>query len=252
MCSWNHKLLESIGWSSPGDLSIDDIALSLNAYVKESKLEGSQGRILIKGETAIITVNSYIDYIPKRNFVVAHEIGHLILHNNLSSFFSDTDKTLNEWYANGKHEIEANNFASELLMPTNLFKLKTGGQKISLELISELSNFFGTSLTATLLKYTELGDFSTSIIYAENGLIKWKKESTDFPLKFISIGSKIREGSSAYDFFKYGELENDSVPVDAIDWFPEDFNIEDNLDLELWEHNFRVGTNGLLTFLWVG
>ena len=90
-----NKLLNSLGWSKPGDLTLSEIALASNAFVEES--------IVIKDNEAIITVSSKIDFEPKKKFVLAHEIGHLILHKGISELFSDTDKTLYDWFANGRH-----------------------------------------------------------------------------------------------------------------------------------------------------
>lgn len=246
-----NKLLNSLGWLAPGDLTLTEIAYASNADVKESDLKGSKGRILMDNNCAIITIDSKIKLKTNRNFILAHEIGHLILHKNITPLFSDTNKTLNQWYAKGKHEIEANQFASELLMPSHLFKSKVIGKILTLDLIRETAHFFGTSQTATLLKYKDLGDFSVSIIYMEGGIVKWKTESTDFPLKFLRKGSFAPEGSVAGDFFKGKGLEEEPVLVEAIEWFPEDFEIENHLTTELYEHNFRIGSNGLLCCLWM-
>lgn len=245
-----NELLSSLGWSQPGDLSLNEIALALNAFVKESDLKGSDGRIVMNNDNAIITIDSKIMHKQRKRFILAHEIGHLILHRDISKLFSDTDKTLNEWYVKGKHEIEANQFASELLMPTDLFKITVQGKGMSLGLIREAANYFGTSQTATLLKYKDLGDFPISVIYIENGIIKWKTESSDFPLKFLHNGSKVPEGSAAGDFFKGNGLEDEPVLIDALDWFPEDFEIKEHLQTKLYEHNFQIGAKGLLCCLW--
>ena len=244
------ELLNSLGWSKPGELSLNEIALASSAYVKESDLEGSDGRILMNGDNAIITIDSKVNFEPRKKFILAHEIGHLTLHKGISKLFSDTDKTLNEWYANGKHEIEANQFASELLMPSDLYKSKVNGRGMGLDLIRDTADYFGTSQTATLLKYKDLGNFPISVIYIEKGIVKWKAESSDFPLKFLRNGSKVPEGSAAGDFFCGQGLEDNPVLVDALDWFPEDFGIEDHLETELFEHNFRIGAEGLLCCLW--
>lgn len=245
-----NELLNSLGWSQPGDLSLNEIALASNAFVKESDLKGSDGRIVMNNDNAIITIDSKIMNEQRKKFILAHEIGHLILHRGTSKLFSDTDKTLNEWYAKGIHEIEANQFASELLMPTDLFKNRVQGKGMSLDLIREVANYFGTSQTATLLKYRYLGDFSVSIIYMEDEIIKWKTESTDFPLKYLPNGSKAPDGSAARDFFDGQGIEEEPVLIKALDWFPEDFEIEKHLETELYEHNFRIGANGLLCCLW--
>lgn len=245
-----NNLLKTLGWSKPGDLTLNEIAYASNAFVKKSDIGGSQGRILMKGDDAIITIDSKVKFESKRNFILAHEIGHLTLHKNIAPLFSDTNKTLNEWYAKGKHEIEANQFASELLMPSDLFKLRVKGEGMSLDLIRDTADYFGTSQTATLLKYKDLGDFPISVIFIKNGIVEWKKESSDFPLKFLPKGSKVPQGSAAGDFFMYQRLESNPVLVDALDWFPEDFDVEDYLETEFFEHNFRIGADGLLCCLW--
>jgi Zn-dependent peptidase ImmA (M78 family) len=246
-----NKLLDSLGWIKPGDLTLTEIAYASNADVKEADLGGSQGRILMNNGNSIITIDSKVKLESKRNFILAHEIGHLILHKNITPLFSDTNKTLNDWYAKGKQEIEANQFASELLMPSNLFKIKVAGKTLNLDLIRETADFFKTSQTATLLKYKDLGDFSVSIIYLENGIVKWKSESTGFPFKFLPYGSKVPDGSVAGDFFNGLGLEEEPVLIEAIEWFPEDYEIEEYMDTEIYEHNFRIGTNGLLCCLWM-
>ncbi|MEO1032769.1 MAG: ImmA/IrrE family metallo-endopeptidase [Bacteroidota bacterium] len=245
-----NKLLESIGWSKPGDLTLNEIALASNAFVKHADLRGSQGRILINNNDAIITIDSKIKHESQRNFVLAHEIGHLVLHKDISELFSDTHKTLNEWFSKGKHENEANQFAAELLMPSHLFKTIVKGQELNLNLIRKTANYFGTSQTATLLKYREIGDYAISVIYLEGGVVRWKNESEDFPLKYLPIGSISQEGSVAHDFFEGNGLEDEPVLVDAIDWFPEDFEIDNYLDMQLFEHNFPIGSNGLMCCLW--
>src|SRR5574337_91715 len=114
-------LHNQIGWTNPEDFTLIEIANALGIAVKDEQIKGSEGRILIKGDSGIISINSNITNSGKRNFILAHEIGHFILHKNLHPLFSDNHKTLSDWYKNGPHEVEANTFASELLMPSELF-----------------------------------------------------------------------------------------------------------------------------------
>lgn len=245
-----HKLLSSVGWSQPGDLTIEETAWSLGAYIKESSLNGSEGHILRRADTAIITVNTNISYSPKRNFVIAHEIGHFILHKDVSSLFSETEKTLSEWHQKGVHEQEANQFASELLMPTDLFIKEVKGEKLILSLIEEVADYFGTSLTATFLKYVDYGDFPLMIVYAEGGVIRWKRCSRDFPFQWLPLGNPAPPLTVAGDFFSGNGIEDEPVEVDAIEWFCEDYSIRGKEHWKLWEQCFRVSSNGLISCLW--
>ena len=65
----------------------------------------------------IICIN-YNRPIAHQNFTLAHEIGHYFLHEGLS--VSDSNKEINSFRAIGI-EKQANEFASELLYPKELF-----------------------------------------------------------------------------------------------------------------------------------
>ncbi|MFC1223409.1 ImmA/IrrE family metallo-endopeptidase [Pedobacter sp. BG31] len=244
------KLLNDLGWLQPGDLSLEEIAFSLDGIIKYSPLTGSSGRILMNKESAIITVDSNISYEAKRNWVTAHEIGHLCLHNGLTPLFSDTEKTLSDWYKNGSQEQQANDFAAELLMPSSLFKQKAGGHRLSISLIQDLAQYFNVSLTTTFLRYRLLGDFPVMIVFIEDGLVKWKQHTPGFPFEYLPYGSKVPVYSVAGDLFYHGTSADTPEKVDAIEWFPEDFQIKFKSQWKLWEQCYRVSENGILSCLW--
>ena len=244
------ELLQSLGWAEPEDMSMEEIAWSQGLIVNRKEMDGSEGRILMNKDSAVITVNAKIDYQPKINYIIAHEIGHAFLHRDKFPMFTDTDKTLANWYANGEHESEANAFASELLMPATLFKRKVTRRKLELSLIENVANYFGASKTATFLRYRELGDFPVMIIFIENGLIRWKTASNDFPFKWLPLKSKVPAWTVAGDYYYKGVKETKPAKVDAMEWFPEDFNMQRNENHKLWEQCFTVNGDCILSCLW--
>jgi len=243
------SLLYELGWTSPTDLSVEEIAWSCGLIVEHKEIEGSDGRILMNGKSGIISVKASIDYQPKINYIIAHEIGHFRLHQSLK-YFADNNQTLQDWYAKGQHEKEANEFAAELLMPASLFKKKVAGQKLNLQLIERTAAYFGTSKTATFLRYREYGEFPIMILFIENGIIKWKQSSTDFPFKWLSLGSIVPSFTVAGDQHYRGVAEAEPAKVDAIEWFPEDYKAQNEPKSKLWEQCFPVTANGILTCLW--
>lgn len=245
------EVLQNVGWSQPSDLSVEEIAFCHKVFVKDIPIKGSEGRILINGDSAVVSVDSNIKPEAKRRFVIAHELGHFFLHSNLSPLYVDTHKTLSEWYANGAHEQEANAFAAELLMPSKLFTEQVRGRKLNLQLIADVSSYFGTSLTATFLKYKDLGDFPVSIVYSQGGIIEWKQESADFPFKYIKNKSRVSGNTVAGDFHIGNGVEEVPVEIDAIDWFPEDHRLKAYGDAVVWEQAIPVSKNGVISCLWV-
>src|SRR5690606_4462795 len=118
------------------------------------------GKIIFGNTKTIIKVNSKIQFQERKRFVAAHEIGHLIMHRNMQ-LPEDTFSNFNiisgmeHILKNGKQELEANEFASELLMPEKLFLKEAVGKKFSPFLIKQLSERFKTSLTATIFRYLQ-------------------------------------------------------------------------------------------------
>lgn len=244
------ELLNSLGWTSPEDMTMEEIAWASRLIVKKKEMDGSEGRIIMNANAAVIAVNSRIDYQPKINYIIAHEIGHACLHRDNFPLFTDTDRTLSDWYAKGDHESEANLFATELLMPTDHFIRKVKKRKLELSLIENVAAYFGASKTATFLRYKELGDFPVMIIFIENGIIKWKTCSEDFPFKWIPHNSKVPAWTVAGDYYNKGIEELNPAKVDAIEWFPEDFKIIGNENQKLWEQCFPVSQTGILSCIW--
>ena len=93
---------------------------------KEEELNSADGKIIRGKSRTLIKVNSHIKYTERKRFVAAHELGHFFLHDKLE-LHNDNSKTLN-WFnleekaKRGIQEYEANDFASELLMPEKKFR----------------------------------------------------------------------------------------------------------------------------------
>lgn len=244
------ELLNYLGHPRPNEIDLEEVVWGIGAIFKEAKIDGSDGRILMSGDNAIITVNSSITYPGKRNFVIAHEIGHLLLHKNITKLFSDNDKSLSAWFAKGPHEQQANEFATELLMPAQSFVNVVSGQKLGLQLMRELATFFQVSLTNAFLRYRHLGDFPLMILFIENGLVKWKQLSNDFPFQYLPLNSKVPAWTVAGDYFYKKRYEELPEQIDAIEWFPEDYKIKYQPETKLWEQCFKVSEHGIISCLW--
>jgi Zn-dependent peptidase ImmA (M78 family) len=243
-------LLSSIGWTSPQDFTIEEIAYSLDVMIKYCSLDGSEGRILMNKNSGIISVNSKISYDPKKRFVISHEIGHFQMHKGLSKLYSDTDETLRDWYSKGIQEKQANDFASELLMPTKIYKSKIDNKRLTVDLIASTAEFFGTSLLATFLRYVNLGSYPCMVVYMDDRKVKWTNASNDFPFQWLEYESDVPPYTVAGDYFYQNNFEDSPEIIEAIEWFPEDREIEKKGNWKLWEQCYRIGDSGLVSCIW--
>lgn len=248
------NVLEDCGLlDDPLGLTIEDIALSRGITdIQSIKIDGAQGRIMVDGNEAVISYNCNISHEGKKRFVIAHELGHFELHQDLvdNQIHLDDDKSLSEWYAKGKHELEANQFASEFLMPSHLFEKQVKGKLFNFNLIKEVANYFQTSITSTLIKYRVLGDFPIAIIFCDDAKVKWSSFSEDFYLQYIPKGIDVPVNSVANDFYYGDTLPDSPEPIDVMDWFSQDFKAKKYENLSFYEQCIRVGENGVLSCIW--
>jgi Zn-dependent peptidase ImmA (M78 family) len=108
-------------------IPVERIAKLLGAVVKFSPLdEELSGMIYIQNDLPIIGVNA-LHHPNRQRFTIAHEIGHLVLHRETLTGQVHVDKQFRVLMRDGKAstgvdniEIEANRFAAELLIPTEL------------------------------------------------------------------------------------------------------------------------------------
>ena len=145
---------------------VERVARHLGATVRYSPFDGDiSGIIHIKDGIPIIGVNSL--HPPNRQrFTVAHECGHLVLHRELITHEVHVDKKFavlrrDDVSATGKEkrEIQANQFAAELIMPHAFLLQALGNDMIDIddsELIMRLAREFKVSTDAMKIRMTNL------------------------------------------------------------------------------------------------
>ena len=242
------QLLKDYSIDDPNEIPLEDLVFSEGAIFEEKPMSGADGRIIFGKTFSIVTINSNIQNKNKRRFVIAHELGHLKLHRNIQRFFSCDEKAFLEWHKAGSHESQANEFAAELLMPSNLFVSEASKKKFSIEHILELSKVFNTSVTSTAIRYTDLGTFPIAIVYSQNGEIKWFSRNANFVCKFLRVKERVAENSVAWQYFKKGDVPKTPTLVLPNVWF-KDFQLRS--DQYFYEQCFKITTlNAVLSFIW--
>jgi Zn-dependent peptidase ImmA (M78 family) len=247
------KLMDECGIIDPTEFPLDLIVFGRGATLIEKQLNNAEGRIVFGKERAIITVNSSIEYEGKKRFVIAHELGHFEMHRNLIHLHNDTDATL-EYFKNGNQETEANEFASELLMPESLFRKECDGKKFSPDLLRFLADRFKTSITSTAYKYFELGSHPICLFYTYNNQVKYWKRPDNYP-HFIIDRTRLAppEDSVAAEFFNSGitySKKDSKQQIWKSTWF-ELKNWENDTDFRFFEYCIITPKyNTVLSIVW--
>ncbi|MFD7817615.1 ImmA/IrrE family metallo-endopeptidase [Streptomyces sp. NPDC059785] len=147
---------------------VDPFALAerLGVVVVPQRLDGDvSGMLLRKDGSCVIGVNQ--DHAPlRRRFTVAHELGHLRLHEG-RPLILDTDVRVNyrntvSSMATDREEIDANRFAAALLAPEPM--VRQAAQHVAFEtvqdLVKALAGQFQLSETAMTYRLMNLGIIS--------------------------------------------------------------------------------------------
>jgi Zn-dependent peptidase ImmA (M78 family) len=224
------QLLNDIGFNEITDFPMNLLVSGLRGTLIEEPLKNSDGKI-IRGRTkTLIKVNSEIHYEAKKRFTIAHEIGHLLMHDKMD-IHSENSNTLN-WFNSaenqlrkGTQEWEANDFAAELLMPEKIFYKEANGNKFSPELIKYLSNRFKTSITSTVYRYLQLNLHPIFIASIYNGIVKYWSKSSSLWVRIKDINKLSPPSDSVateyidadYDFIYTGK--DKAQPIDKSTWF---------------------------------
>jgi hypothetical protein len=110
------------------------------------------------------------------NFTLAHELGHYLLHRlGLEQGIIQCDRNAMRYWDSEEHEreSEANEFASYLLMPRNIFENLIKGKETSLHLLQHVADHFDVSLTAAILKWLQFTNKRAMLVVGKEGFIDW-------------------------------------------------------------------------------
>lgn len=199
-----------------GALRFDDILKPLHLSVKEVGSDGFDGALVRRssGVGGRILVNRDIREPGRKRFTTAHEIGHYLLHRDSDSMSCGAKEIANWTSLHVNPENEADEFASELLLPSDGIKALIGTQWPSLKLISDLAAEFEASLTATIRKYCDVAVQSCAAVWVQDSRVIWFYPSPSFP-----HWVKVKEEVDSV-LLQCNMPQDEMVEVRASEWIP--------------------------------
>ena len=242
------RIIKDLHITAPEQIDIEAIAGDKNAFVKYDSIKGSSARLVKHGSVGIISINKKIREQGQKRFAIAHELGHFILHKSHNQIAECTDEMFLNWYKSRPEEPESNAFASEILMPSQIFKNYCRSPIPSFDEIRNLATDFNTSLTATAIKYIDNTPHPCVLVVSENKKVKWIHWRQDFPYRIIPKGSIICEDSCANDFFNKGQVPLNPEPLSGDVWLEDWY---DGRQIILYEHAIALSYyNVVLSLIW--
>lgn len=190
---------------------------------------------------------------PRSRFTFAHELGHYFIDEHRQSLLNGktpSHPSFTNFSSKNPVEMEADFFASSLLLPEERVKKDCFKKGFDFDLIEQISEKYKTSITATVLKLMTIDHYPIMIVCAVANKIKWFKYSHDFPFKWLKFSSgTVPKNTLSGVYFKNKEKFDEALPVTANDWF--EYVPDKEVDREFYEkciysdkHNF------VLSIIW--
>jgi Zn-dependent peptidase ImmA (M78 family) len=249
----------SEGFSSGSITDLAKIAANEELPLYYDHYEDSfDGMLLHDGRKFHIHINVDKGNTPttkRGRFSLAHEYGHYFINEHrlgLKYGLLEAHASINSLNHKELIELEADYFASCLLMPFVKYKAFTARKDFSFDLISSISDHFQASLMATILRFIEAGTREFMVVISKKGLVKWFAKSKDFPsfaFRF-KVGQAIPAKSLTAAFYTQNSplIQSLISDRDPEDWFWINDNRANNT---FYEQYFYSDINDyLVTLLW--
>lgn len=118
-----------------------------------------------------------------RRFTICHELGHYHLEGHVEALFSSADVAFSRggnYRGKDPYEVEADAFASELLMPEALARPVVERLVPGIEAVRTIAEQFGVSLSAAAIRLAMLSTEPCAAILCHNRTVEWVSFSQAF------------------------------------------------------------------------
>jgi hypothetical protein len=244
-----NDLITELAIENPSEITIEKIAAFKNAPVRFADISGCDGRLVRMGQHGIITVRQSITRKSQIRFVIAHELGHFLLHPTIKQIDEVHSQQLRNWGSSQQiEELEANYFAAEVLMPQRFFENDIGRKVPSWDFVRGLADRYTTTLSSTAIQFVRFTHEPVTLVASEHGLRKWFVASSNQEF-FLRDEADIHPYTCAREVLDSGKNHSFAHNVPAGAWF-RDFD-PDSKDYVTEDSIKAADSSFVLTIIWV-
>jgi len=238
------QILIDLGITRPSEIDLEAIAWTQGAVVKYRPMDRCEATIVGSGNAAVITINARSIAVRQR-FSLAHELGHWRHHKGRILFCGAKDIG-NPEQGIVNVESQADDFASDLILPSYLFRPIIGKlKKVTLGAVRDLRDEFRASLTATLIKLVDSNRFPILIVCHGQDRRRWFRRAAMIPQWWFPRAD-LDPDSFAFDMlFKRSSESSHPRKMGAGAWF--DFRNCERYEVQ--EQSFMLPDAQTLTLL---
>lgn len=158
--------------------------------------------------TKAIAINRNITNVNRRKFIIAHELGHYFIHGREITFAClNINETFNRYRKIEETEREANEFASEILLPKKEIIKNLPDRTMNFLDIERIAQKFEVSLTFASIKAIENSKTENEVLLCyKNNALKWFATSSIYVN--LSINSLPPMDTLIDRYFRENEIDN--------------------------------------------
>lgn len=173
------------------ELAITAVPVDPESILREKKLlfeerdgfpKDTYGALFRVGNQFGVIVSTGCPGDGHRRFTIAHELGHYHIPGHVEHLFAHGETvvpSLGGHYRGKKDpiEVEADCFASELLMPTRFIGSVVRHAGEGLAAVEALATGFRTSMSAAAIRYAAITAEPVAVVVSCNGTVEWTARS---------------------------------------------------------------------------
>jgi len=169
---------------------------------KPAEVTGVSGAIIFAGDSTTIIYSTEYGNEGFENFSVGHELGHWFLPGHPEEIIKAGGAHMSRanFTQNTSIELEADHFASGLLLPSHLTRNLLSNNQIGLDGILKLAETAHCSITAAAIRAAECGSYPMAIIVSKGNEVAYAFTSESFKnlgkLAFLRKGARLPPGAT--------------------------------------------------------
>jgi hypothetical protein len=233
----------------PPAVDLYDLAQKLELEIVEVDLKSFDGALLRSriGFSGRILVRSGIRELGRKRFTIAHEIAHYILHWDQQN--SCSPRVIEGWKEGQPlPELEADTFASELLLPTVDVTQYVNRRWPAMQVVRDVADHYGASMMAAGRKFCDVASQPCALIWSSQRVIRWFHPSPNF-VNYIEPGASLGFDSLALAAHEGRTLTDHMEEVPAEAWIKSAWLKEDAVVSE--QSIYMPSYEGCLSLIWI-
>jgi Zn-dependent peptidase ImmA (M78 family) len=212
------EVLALRGIATPEELvaGLEDIAADLGVMVRRAAIGNAEGRLVRSGWRGVITIDESAYLSEKWRFVLAHELGHFLLHVMRQELlcFPKANATREDRSRSFLDEEGASGFGVELTQPGKMVRPRYDFGASPMQRARTIASVFHVSPVTAALRVLDFTDEPCAVVYAERGVVKWCTATNAFRVN-VANGSRVPHGARVVDASAWGRPSGGVTEVRA-------------------------------------